>query len=90
VAPVNVDIRDFPDPATGDLYSIPDRGEPLLNRLYLKQGRMVEPFRDDEVVIGEAFAESHGFLPGDEIGVIINGRRRNLTIVGIALSPEHI
>jgi putative ABC transport system permease protein len=90
VAPVNVDIRDFPDPATGDIYSIPDSGEPLLNKLYLKQGRMVEPFRDDEVVIGEAFAESHGFLPGDEIGVIINGRRRNLTIVGIALSPEHI
>jgi putative ABC transport system permease protein len=90
IAPVNVDIRDYTDPATGDLYSIPDSGEPLLNRLFLKKGRMVEPFRDDEVVIGDAFAESHGFLPGDEIGVIINGRRRNLTIVGIALSPEHI
>ncbi len=90
IAPVNVDIRDYPDPATGDLYSITDSGEPLLNRLFLKLGRMIEPFRDDEVVIGEAFAGSHGFLPGDEIGVIINGRRRNLTIVGIALSPEHI
>ncbi|MEN8262786.1 MAG: FtsX-like permease family protein [Nitrospirota bacterium] len=90
IAPVNVDIRDFPDPVTGDLYSLPDSGEALLNKLYLKKGRLVDPFRDNEVVVGEAFAESHGFLPGDQIGVVINGRRRNLTIVGIALSPEHI
>lgn len=90
VAPVNIDIEGFADPVTGHIYSIPDSGEPLLNNLYLRQGRLIEPYRDDEVVIGESFAESHGFSPGDEIGVIINGRRKKLTITGIALSPEHI
>ncbi len=89
-ASVNIDIRGFPDPVTGDVFSLPDTGEPLLNRLYLRQGRPVEPFRDDEVVIGEAFAEAHGFEPGDELGITINGRRKTFTIVGIALSPEHI
>ena len=90
VAPVSINIPDFPDPVKGHFYSIPDTGEPLLNRLYLREGRMPEPFREGEVVVGEAFAEAHNFSPGDEIGVIINGKRKDLTIVGIALSPEHI
>ncbi len=89
-ASVNIDIRGFPDPVTGDIISIPDTGESLLNKLYLRQGRLVEPFRDNEVIIGEAFAEAHGFTPGDELGIVINGRRKTFTIVGIALSPEHI
>ncbi|HDH05039.1 MAG TPA: ABC transporter permease [Nitrospirae bacterium] len=89
-AAVNIDIPGFPDPVTGNIISIPDIGEPLLNKLFLREGRLTEPFRDDEVVIGEAFAGAHGFTPGDKLGVIINGRRRDLTIVGIALSPEHI
>ncbi len=90
VAAVNIDIQDFPDPVKGHLISIPDTGESLLNKLYLRQGRLVETFRDNEVVVGESFAEAHDFIPGDELGLIINGRRKTLTIVGIVLSPEHI
>lgn len=90
IAAVNIDIRGFPDPVTGHIISIPDSGEPLLNKLYLRQGRMIDPLRDDEIVIGEAFAEAHGFVPGDELAVIINGRRKDFTITGIVLSPEHI
>jgi putative ABC transport system permease protein len=90
VAPVKIIIRDFPDPVTGQLISIPDSGEPLLNSLYLRQGRLPEPFRDNEIVIGEAFAEAHDFIPGDDLGVVINGKIKNFSIAGIALSPEHI
>ncbi len=90
VTPLNIEVKGFSDPVTGHLYSIPDRGKSLLNKLYLRQGRLVQPFSDDEVVIGEAFAESHDLHPGDEISVVINGRLRELLIVGIALSPEHI
>ena len=89
-APVNIDIAGFSDPIKGHLLSIPDSGEQLLNKLYLRQGRLAAPFRDDEVVVGEAFAEAHKLVPGDEVRVVINGRRRALKIVGIALSPEHI
>ncbi|GAG84196.1 unnamed protein product, partial [marine sediment metagenome] len=90
VAPVKINIRDFPDPVTGLLISIPDSGEPLLNNLYLRQGRLPEPFRDNEVVIGEAFAEAHGFIPGDVLDLVINGKHKTFSIAGIALSPEHI
>ncbi|UCD35772.1 MAG: ABC transporter permease, partial [Nitrospiraceae bacterium] len=89
-AAVNIDIEGFPDPVSGHLISIPDTGEPLLNRLYLREGRLPEPFRDDEVLAGEPFAQAQGFHPGSTLGAIINGKRRTLTIVGIALSPEHL
>lgn len=89
-APVTIDIPGFSDPATGHIISIPDSGWPTLNNLYLRQGRLPEPFRENEIVIGESFAEAHNFKPGDKIGAVINSRRKNLTIVGIALSPEHI
>ena len=36
------------------------------------------------------FCEAHGFEPGDRVAAIINGRRRSLTIVGVALSPEYV
>ena len=90
VAAVNIGIQDFIDPVRGQLISIHDSGEPLLNKLYLRQGRLVEPFRDNEIVVGEAFAEAHEFTPGDKLSIVINGKRRAFTIVGIALSPEHI
>lgn len=86
VAGVNIEIRDFPDPVTGHIYSIPDHGEPILNKLFLRQGRLVEPLRDDEAVVGEAFAQAHGFVPGDTVSVIVNGRRKTLNIVGIAFA----
>lgn len=89
-AVVTIDISGFNDPVTGHLISIPDEGEPLLNSLYLRKGRLVEAGHDNEVVVSDAFARAHGFLPGDKLRVTINGRRKALTIVGIALTPEYI
>jgi len=90
VATVKIDMPAFADPVTGKLVSLPDQGEPLMNRLYLRRGRLVEPGRDNEVVVSEAFADLHRLSPGDPITAIINGKRQTLNIVGIALSPEYI
>jgi putative ABC transport system permease protein len=90
VAPVNLDIPDFPDPVTGLLISLPDGRNAELNRLYLRAGRLPGPGGDREVVASEAFVEAHGFRPGDRLDAIINGRHQPLEIVGIALSPEYI
>ena len=89
-AAVNLTIKDYSGPVTGQLFSVPDSGKPLLNKLYLRQGRMIEAGRDDEVIVSEVFAQSHGFKPGSKLSAVINGRRKNLTIVGIGLSPEHV
>ena len=90
LAAVTLDISDFPDPVNGLLVSIPDQGVTLLNRLHLRQGRLIAPNRDDEVIVSEAFAEAHDLIPGDTLRAIINGRRKILSVVGIALSPEYI
>lgn len=90
VAAAQLDLPGFGDPVTGRLVSVPEHGQPLLNGLHLRRGRMVEPGRDDEVLVSEAFAEVHGIKPGDSISAVIKGRQRDLSIVGIALSPEYI
>ena len=85
-----LDIPNFREPATGQFISLPDIGESVLNRLYLRLGRMPEPGKADEVVVSESFANSHKFGPGARFSAILNGRKRELTVVGIALSPEFI
>ena len=89
-ADVKLDVPGYDEPVTAHLVSLPDFGRPLLNRLYLRTGRLPEPGRDDEVVVSEAFAQAHGFVPGSAFGAVINGRWKTLTVVGIALSPEFV
>jgi putative ABC transport system permease protein len=89
-AGVNLEIAGFAEPVAGLIVSIPDTSEPRLNRLFMTAGRLVEPGREEEVVLNETFAEAHGLRPGDALTAVINGRRRTLKIVGIALSPEFL
>jgi putative ABC transport system permease protein len=90
VTGASLDIEGFGDPVTALIVSLPDSGQSTLNRIYIRRGRTVEAGRDDEVVIGEPFADAHGFQPGDRLRATIRGRRRTLRIVGVALSPEFV
>lgn len=85
-----LDIPDFPEPATGRLISLPEGAPLLLNRLYMRGGRLPDTNDLDEVVVNEGFAKAHGFEPGDRFSATLNGRKRELTIVGVALSPEYV
>lgn len=90
IAGARIEIAGYNDPVNGQIVSIPDHGEPVLNRLYLRSGRLAEVGRDNEVVLSEAFADAHGFGAGDSIYATINGRRRRLDVVGVALAPDYI
>ncbi len=85
-----VDVPGFEEPAMGQLVSVPERGQPTLNRLALRSGRWVAPGRDDEAMVSEPFAEAHGLTLGDSISIIMRGDKRDLRIVGTALSPEFV
>ena len=89
-AGVKLEVEGFSDPITGQLLSLPDVGEAQLNRLHLKRGRTVQPWSTDEVVLSDTFADAHGFQPGDHLAAIINGKRKQLTVVGVAVSPEYV
>jgi putative ABC transport system permease protein len=90
VATVTLDVEQIDEPATGRLVSIPAGRRPQLNDLFLRRGRWIEPGRPDEVLASEGFVDAHGLQPGDHVPAVINGRLRQLVIVGVALSPEFI
>ncbi|MCX5848754.1 MAG: ABC transporter permease [Deltaproteobacteria bacterium] len=89
-AQAKLDIKGFSESVNAKITSIPDDGNPLINRLYIRKGRLPDPNKDNEVVINETFAQAHGFKLGDQIAAVINGKWKKLTITGIALSPEFI
>lgn len=89
-AQAKLDIEGFSESVTARINSIPDDGEPLINRLYIRQGRLPDAARDNEVAVNEAFAESHRLNPGDQFAAVINGKWKRLTVTGIVLSPEFI
>jgi putative ABC transport system permease protein len=90
VTEVSLDMPGMTEPATARLISIPEQRGPKLNDIFIREGRYIEAGRDDEVLVSEAFTAAHKLRPGDELSAVINGRRRALTIVGIALSPEYV
>jgi putative ABC transport system permease protein len=89
-APVNLEVAGFDEPVAGLLVSVPEDAQPTLNRLFVREGRLVRVGREDEVLLNEVFATAHELRPGDHVTAIVNGRRKVLTVVGIALSPEHL
>lgn len=88
---VTLDLPGLPEPAVGLINSLPERGEQVLNRLYVRRGHL--PFADaggGQMAVGEAFAEAHGIQLGDTIGVVLNGVKKTFRFSGIALSPEYV
>jgi putative ABC transport system permease protein len=85
-----LDVPGLDEPATGRLVSIPERRIPILNDLFIRKGRYVEPGRGNEALVSEAFASANKLDIGQSIGAVINGHWEPLTIVGIALSPEYV
>ena len=90
VEPVILDIATMAEPGSGLVVSVPDNRDPAVNRLYLRKGRLPSASQAGEVAVIETFANGHGFEPGDRFDVIMNGRKRALTITGVVLSPEFI
>ena len=87
---VTLDLEGLDEPASGMVCSLPDFGEAQLNRLFLRTGRWLEPGGRGEVLVGEAFAEANRLRPGDDLALLLNGRRKKFRIAGIVLSPEFI
>jgi len=90
VVSVALDMPGMPEPAVGRLISIPEETLPRLNSIELLSGRLVSRGRVSEIIVSEAFASAHGLGLDDQITATINGKRRQLDVVGIALTPEYV
>jgi len=84
-----LDLDDSGLPAHGRFISVPESGRPVLNDLVLVAGRYISINGVDEVIISENFATARAINPGDRVRAIMNGRARDLNVVGVANSPEH-
>ena len=85
-----INVPGLSETAAGHFVSVPTDGQPLLSTLHLRRGRFLAPRAEDEVVINEHFAEANKLRPGDTLSAVINGRWRELVIVGVVLSPEFV
>ncbi|MGJ3262986.1 MAG: ABC transporter permease [Salinarimonas sp.] len=85
-----LDLPDMPEPASAIFVSLPDYGEQTLDLITLRSGRTPLPGTTREVVVSEPFADAHGYAIGSTFSAILNGVKRELTIVGTALSPEFV
>jgi putative ABC transport system permease protein len=83
-------LDNVPEPLIAQLVGVPPSVGPRLNRLYVRRGRMVEAGPVLEALVDEGFATARHVQPGDRVTVLLNGKRTQLAIVGIGLSPEYI
>ena len=88
---VTLDVPGLPEPAVGLINSLPERGEPVLHRPYVRAGRLpLGRTTRGELAVGEAFAEAHGLKPGSTLAAILNGTKQTFRLSGIVLSPEFV
>ncbi len=93
-AAARVTVPGSSDPVIGQLIGLDPREPHRLNRVQLRQGRWPQPGARSggelEAVANEGFVQAHGLAPGSLVHALVNGKRRPLRIVGVALSPEYI
>ena len=89
VATAKLEIDGVAGLATARMVSLPG-SERALNQIRLRAGRLPAPGHGSEGVVNEAFAEATGLHPGGRIAAIVEGRRLDVDVVGVVLSPEHV
>jgi putative ABC transport system permease protein len=90
VVPALLDVPDLVEPASALVVSMPEQAGHALNDLHVRRGRHVAPSRAHEAMIDEAFARANRLGPGDRVVAVLAGRRVELEIVGVAMSPEYV
>src|SRR5581483_7498218 len=83
-------LEDMPEPSIGKIVSLPASGTPALSSILLRAGRLPIPGRADEAVVLSGFADAHQLDVGSTLPAIVNGVRRDIRVVGLAMSPEYV
>ena len=89
---VQIDLPHVSDPVMGRLIGLNPQAPPDINRVFLRSGRMVTSHRSGalEVLVSEGFAHARQLKLGDQLSALLHGKREQLVVVGIALSPEYV
>jgi putative ABC transport system permease protein len=94
---VRIELEGVSDPIVGRLIGIDPRQPRRLNQVTVTVGSPLESdasvARGDgaiDALVSATFAEARGLRPGSRVQALVNGKRRTLSIRGIALSPEYV
>jgi putative ABC transport system permease protein len=90
VEPAMLPFADLPEPVRGSAVSLPTDDRGALDLIHLRDGRAPEPGRSDEAILLQAFADAHHVRAGDRIPIVLDGKLRQLLVVGIGTSPEYV
>ena len=85
-----IDLPGITDPITGRMIGIKPNALPELNQIFIRSGKMITSHQTGaiDVLVSEAFAHARGLQLGSSLHALLNGKRQELRIAGIALSPE--
>jgi putative ABC transport system permease protein len=87
---VLLDMPGTVEPLNGRIIALPEWGLPRINQVTLMAGRWIDAPASNQVLVNETFAQARNLKPGDRIAALLNGKREQLAITGIVLSPEYI
>ncbi len=87
VLPGNIDTK-----SGAKLYAVmmATEGAPTVNKLRIEEGRNFDPASPTEVVIERSMAQHHGYKIGDKFRLNIGKDHYDLSVRGIAMSPEFL
>lgn len=87
VLPGNIDVK-----SGSKLYAVlmATENAPTVNRLRIEEGQNVDPAHPTEVVIERSMAAHHGYKVGDKFVLNIGKDHYDLSVRGIAMSPEFL
>jgi putative ABC transport system permease protein len=91
---VRIEIDGLSDPIIGQLIGVDSRMPARMNRVIVRNGRTLDDASPADAAIpalvSAGFADARALKPGSRVTAQVNGKRRVLAIVGIALSPEFV
>ncbi len=87
---VMLDMEGVDRPISGQLISLPPQRKDVINNVILMSGTYFTPMRRNEVLVNHDFATARNIGPGDTLRMVIHGERRELYVVGTAISSEFV
>lgn len=90
VEPAMVPLADVSEPLRAQISSAGPEELQVLSRLHLRDGRWLELGRSDEVLVLESFATARKLRPGDRLPLVLNGKKRDVRVAGVVMSPEYV
>lgn len=87
---VVLDLAENQKPIGAMVLSLPDNEAPVINDIILRKGTYFSNGRANEVIVSEEFARARNIEPGDSITAILNNQRKDLIVVGTAISAEFV